>query len=148
MALLGRNPSRHMTDQTAQTPVAVLIVEDEDSIRDSLTELFDVERVRVTSAADTASALAALREGEFDLVVTDLRLGGKHDGGLQVMAAATMLSPDAAVIALTAYPNEMIRLAAHRLGATHFIEKPADLLVIASIAARHGVPSAIAPHLS
>ncbi|NUO62445.1 MAG: response regulator [Gemmatimonadaceae bacterium] len=137
-----------MSENPRPTPAAVLIVEDEDSIRDSLTELFEVEHVHVMSAADTRSALAALYDREFDLVVTDLRLGGKHDAGLQVMAAATMLSPDAAVIALTAYPNEATRHAAHRLGATHFIEKPADLLVIASIAARHGVPSAIAPHLS
>ena len=136
-----------MSENARPNPVAVLIVEDEDSIRDSLTELFEVEHVRVMSAADTPSALAALHDREFDLVVTDLRLGGKHDGGLQVMGAATVLSPDASVIALTAYPNEAIRLAAHRLGATHFIEKPADLLVIASIAARHGVPSAIAPHV-
>lgn len=137
-----------MSENASPAAVTVLIVEDEDSIRESLTELFEVERVRVTSAADTGAALAALHDQEFDLVVTDLRLGGKHDGGLQVMAAATMLSPDAPVIALTAYPNEAVRLAAHRLGATHFIEKPADLLVIASIAARHGVPSAIAPHIS
>ncbi|HEX2780331.1 MAG TPA: response regulator [Gemmatimonadaceae bacterium] len=137
-----------MSENAASAAVAVLIVEDEDSIRESLTELFEVERVSVTSAADTGAALAALHDREFDLVVTDLRLGGKHDGGLQVMAAATVLSPDAAVIALTAYPNEAIRLAAHRLGATHFIEKPADLLLIASIAARHGVPSAVAPHIS
>lgn len=136
-------PSNHQSQATA----SVLIVEDEDSIRESLAELFDVDRVDVVSAADTGAALAALRERDFDLVVTDLRLAGKHDGGLQVMAAATMLSPDAAVIALTAYPNEMVRLAAHRLGATHFIQKPADLLVIASIAARHGVPSALSPHI-
>lgn len=134
-------------DQTS-APAAVLIVEDEDSIRESLAELFEVEHVDVVSAPDTAAALAALRDREFDLVVTDLRLGGKHDGGLHVMAAATMLSPDAAVIALTAYPNEMIRLAAQRLGATHFIQKPADLLVIAGIAARHGIPSALSSHIS
>jgi DNA-binding NtrC family response regulator len=121
----------------------VLIVEDEDSIRDSLTELFEVRSVRVTAAADTATALEALRKEVFDVVVTDLRLAGKHDGGLQVMAAAALLSPDAAVVALTAWPEEQNRLAAGRLGAVEFLEKPADLTTIAHIAARHGVPSAL-----
>ena len=122
---------------------SVLIVEDEDSIRESLAELFDVPGVVVTTAADTATALSALRDGEFDVVVTDLRLAGKHDGGLQVMAATALLSPDAAVIALTAYPQEQNRLAASRLGAAHFLEKPVDLLDIAAIAARNGVQSAL-----
>lgn len=121
----------------------VLIVEDEDSIRDSLTELFDVTSVQVTAVADTAAALEALRSDVFDVVVTDLRLAGKHDGGLQVMAAAALLSPDAAVVALTAWPEEQNRLAAGRLGAVEFLEKPADLTTIATIAARHGVPSAL-----
>lgn len=124
---------------------AVLIVEDEDSIRESLAELFDVAGVSVTTAADTDAALTALRSAEFDLIVTDLRLAGKHDGGLQVMAAAALMSPDAAVIALTAYPQEQNRLAASRLGAAHFLEKPVDLVDIAAIAARHRVPSALAP---
>ena len=121
----------------------VLIVEDEDSIRGSLAELFEVRSVRVTAAANTAAALEALRTEVFDVVVTDLRLAGKHDGGLQVMAAAALLSPDAAVVALTAWPEEQNRLAAGRLGAVEFLEKPVDLTTIATIAARHGVPSAL-----
>lgn len=127
----------------APIPRTVLVVEDESSIRDSLCDLFDVSGVAVTSASDTDGALAALRARSFDLIVTDLRLGPKHDGGLQVMAAATMLSPDAPVIALTAYPEQRNRLAAGRLGAAHFLEKPADLVTIAAIAERHGVPSAL-----
>ena len=123
--------------------LAVLIVEDEDSIRASLVELFEVPEVRVAAASDTAEALDILRRQEFDLVVTDLRLAGKHDGGLQVMAAAALLSPDAAVVALTAYPEEQNRLASHRLGAAVFLQKPVDLLTIATIASRHGVPSAL-----
>ena len=124
-------------------PRSILIVEDEHSIRDSLCDLFDVPGVTVTAAADTGEALAALHSGDFDLIITDLRLGPKHDGGLQVMAAAAMLSPDAAVVALTAYPEQRNRLAADRLGATRFLEKPVDLVTIARIAEQHGVPSAL-----
>ena len=124
-------------------PRTILVVEDEPSIRDSLCDLFDVAGATVTAAADTGEALSALHTRAFDLVVTDLRLGPKHDGGLQVMAAAAMLSPDAAVIALTAYPEPPNRRAAARLGAAHFLEKPVDLLTIAAIAEAHGVPCAL-----
>ena len=124
---------------------AVLIVEDEQSIRDILAELFEGEGSYVRAVGSLAAAQQALGERSYDLIVTDIRLGGKRDGGLQVMAAAGMLSPDATVIALTALPDEDNRGASHRLGAPHFLEKPVDLATIADLAARHGVPTAMRP---
>jgi CheY-like chemotaxis protein len=117
---------------------SVLIVEDEQSIRDVLVELFEVEGNAVTSADLLPEALERLRAQRFDLVVTDLRLGGKRDGGLQVMA------PDAMVLVLTAYPDDSNRQASFRLGALHFLEKPVDLATIAQHAATVGVRSAFA----
>ncbi len=124
----------------------VLIVEDEQSIRDILTELFDAEGTNVTTAGSLDEAKAALARQEYTLIVTDLRLGGKRDGGLQVMAASGLLSPDATVIVLTAYPDVDNREASIRLGATHFLEKPVDLTTLASLAAEAGVPSALFPN--
>ena len=122
----------------------VLIVEDEQSIRDTLAELFEVEGTETVAVGSLPDARHALETQSFDLIVTDLRLGGKRDGGLQVMGAAGLLSPDTAVIVLTAYPDADNRFASLRLGATHFLEKPVDLLTIASLASRHGVPTALA----
>ena len=123
----------------------VLIVEDEQNIRDILTELFDAEGTSVATAATLGEAKAALARREYDLIVTDLRLGGKRDGGLQVMAASGLLSPDATTIVLTAYPDEDVRHASLRLGATHFLEKPVDLQTIAALAADAGVATAMLP---
>lgn len=123
---------------------AVLVVEDEQSIRDILVELFEVEGNAVTAAELLPEALDKLRTQRFDLVVTDLRLGGKRDGGLQVMALAGMLSPDATVLVLTAYPDDSNRQASFRLGALHFLEKPVDLAIIAHHAAGAGVRTALA----
>ena len=123
----------------------VLIVEDEQSIRDVLVELFDVHGTRVESAATLHGATAMLARCAFDLIVTDIRLGGRRDGGLQVMAAAGVLSPDASVIALTAYPDDDNRHASLRLGATHFFEKPVSLETLAVLAADAGVPTAMTP---
>ena len=127
---------------------SVLIVEDEQSIRDVLVELFDVAGARVASAASLDDAKAVLARQSFDLIVTDIRLGGRRDGGLQVMAAAGVLSPDASVIALTAYPDDDNRYASLRLGATHFLEKPVSLETLAELAARVGVPTAMTPVVS
>jgi two-component system response regulator PilR (NtrC family) len=124
---------------------AVLIVEDEQSIRDVLVELFEVDGTAPRAAGTLDDALRALAERPYHFVVTDIRLGGKRDGGLQVMAAAGILAPDAVVVALTAYPDDDNRYASLRLGAMHFLEKPVPLATIAQLAARHGVPSAIYP---
>ncbi|MDB4885915.1 MAG: hypothetical protein JWN79_1353 [Gemmatimonadetes bacterium] len=124
---------------------SVLIVEDEESIRDILVELFDVAGVVVESAGTLDAAKATLASRGFDLIVTDIRLGGRRDGGLQVMAAAGFLSPEATVIALTAYPDDDNRCASLRLGATHFLEKPVSLETLAELASRAGVPSAMTP---
>ena len=122
---------------------SVLIVEDDTCIRDVLIELFDVAGTVVKSAATLGGAQSALASETFDLIVTDIRLGGRRDGGLQVMAAAGVLSPDATVIALTAFPDDDNRQAAMRLGATHFLEKPVALERIAELAASAGVPTAM-----
>ena len=123
---------------------SVLVVEDEQSIRDILVELFEVEGNSVTAAELLPEALDKLRTQRFDLIVTDLRLGGKRDGGLQVMALAGMLSPDAMVLVLTAYPDDSNRQASFRLGALHFLEKPVDLATIANYASTVGVRTALA----
>ena len=125
------------------SPPAVLIVEDETCIRDVLVELFDGSDTIVESAATLESAQAVLAMRSFDLIVTDICLAGRRDGGLQVMAAAGVLSPNATVIVLTAFPGDDNRQAALRLGATHFLEKPVPLERIAALAADAGVPTAM-----
>ena len=127
-------------------PYSVLIVEDELSIRDILAELFEVGGVEPFAVGSLGDAKQALARQPWDLIVTDLRLGGRRDGGLQVMAMAGMLAPDATVIVLTAFPDEDNRHASLRLGATYFLQKPVDLSVIADLAARHGVATALRPH--
>lgn len=124
-------------------PPTVLIVEDEQSIRDVLMELFEEDGTYVRSAGTLEEAKEILAGESFTLIITDIRLGGRRDGGLQVMAVAGVLSPDATVIALTALPDDGNRSASARLGAAHFLEKPIALERIAELAAAAGVPTAL-----
>ncbi len=127
---------------TNTLPHCILIVEDEPSIRESLVDLFDVAGNMVMAAESLGEAKRLLGSRSFELVITDIRLGGHRDGGLQVMASAGLLSPEGTVIALTAYPDDDNRHASRRLGATHFLEKPVGLERIAEIAARIGISCA------
>ena len=141
-------PVELRTPPDPSAPHSVLIIEDELSIRDVLTELFEVGGVDALAVGTLGDAKQALTRQPWDLIVTDLRLGGKRDGGLQVMAMAGMLAPDATVIVLTAFPDDDNRHASLRLGATYFLEKPVDLSVIAGLAARHGVATALCPNVN
>lgn len=131
------------TRESSAERASVLIVEDEQGIRDILVELFEVPGTTVRAAGTVGEAQTALAGRCYDLIVTDLRLAGRRDGGLQVTAAAGLLSPDARVIVLTAFPDADHERAAHRLGAQHFLEKPVDIGIIADLAARYGVPTAL-----
>jgi DNA-binding NtrC family response regulator len=135
-----------MSDDTPKN--SVLIVEDEQSIRDVLVELFEHPANHITAAPMLPEAIEALRSRTFELIVTDLRLGGKRDGGLQVMGMAGMLSPNALVLVLTAFPDDDNKQASSRLGALHFLEKPVDLATIAALAAEHGIPTALRPDVA
>jgi DNA-binding NtrC family response regulator len=124
---------------------SILIVDHEHSVRNALAELFDTEENEITSAGTLEGALQALSRGSYDLIVTDLRLGVRASGGLQVMAAAGVLSPSATVIVQSAESDHSTREASLRLGATYFLRKPADLAAVASLAARHDVASVHSP---
>ncbi len=130
---------------TSEIAPSVLIVEDEPCIRDVLAELFDIRGVVVDSAATAEQAREYLANRAYSLILTDIRLGGTRHGGLQVMAVAGVLAPEATIIALTAFPDEATRAAARRLGASHFIEKPVTLERIAELAGFAGVPTAMSP---
>lgn len=123
----------------------MLIVDDEASIRDTLADLFEEGGTRVVVAATVEEAKAALARERLDLIVTDIRLGAKRDGGLQVMAVAGMLAPDAVVVALTAFPDEAVRRAAERLGASCYLTKPADLKELVALSARCGITTTLGP---
>jgi DNA-binding NtrC family response regulator len=127
-------------------PKRVLLVEDELSIRESLVDLFASDQVSVVAVATLEEAKAALfAKNALDLIVTDLRLGGNRDGGLQVLAAAGLVHPRTPVIVLTAFPDDDNKHASERLNATYFLEKPVDLTIIAKLAGDHGVSTALSP---
>ncbi len=130
-------------------PKRILIVEDEISIREALVDLFASPETTVVAAATLSDAKVAIfADQPLDLIVTDLRLGGNRDGGLQVLAAAGLVHQTTPVIVLTAFPDDDNRHASERLNATYFLEKPVDLTVIARLALDHGVLSALSPFKS
>lgn len=90
------------------TAPAVLVVDDEAGMRDTLTDIFTDAGYRVSSAGDGNEALDRLREGHFDVVIMDMRMPGK-DG---VSTLEEMGPPPPPVIMITAYAvDDLLRRA-------------------------------------
>ena len=100
----------------------LLVVDDEEVIRDVLTTLLEKAGHRVTTASDAAEALALFDDESFDLVLLDLMLPDRP--GLEVMREIRRREPDAVVVIVTAYSSIEGAIEAMREGAFHYIPKP------------------------
>ena len=104
---------------------SILIVEDEKILRISLADALKAEGYTVLAVDDGNEALAVLAEGEFSLVITDIRLPGA--GGTEVLRASLAESPATPVIMMTGYGSIKDAVEAMRAGAFDYVTKPFDL---------------------
>ena len=101
---------------------AVLVVDDEESLRSLLTRLLEREGFRPFSASDGEQAIRLFREESPLVVISDIRMP-KMDG-LTMLTEIRRIDRAAAVILMTGQGNEDILLSALRGGATNFFKKP------------------------
>jgi two-component system response regulator PilR (NtrC family) len=105
--------------------VDLLIVDDEVSLRDFLTIVFEEDGCRVETAATLADGRAAIQKNEPDLVLCDLML---PDGsGLDLLREAKAQNPLIAVIMITAHTSTKSAVEALKAGAFDYIAKPFDI---------------------
>jgi two-component system response regulator PilR (NtrC family) len=105
--------------------VNLLIVDDEVSLRDFLTIVFEEEGWQVETAATVADARAAVQRSEPDLILCDLML---PDGsGLDLLRDAKAQNPSIAVIMITAHTSTKSAVEALKSGAFDYIAKPFDI---------------------
>jgi len=103
----------------------LLIVDDEASLRDFLTIVFEEEGWRVESAGSLAEARAAIGRREPDLVLCDLMV---PDGsGIDLVREIKAQSPSVAFIMITAYTSTKSAVEALKAGAFDYIAKPFDI---------------------
>jgi two-component system response regulator PilR (NtrC family) len=100
----------------------ILIVDDEEVVRDVLTELVRREGYQPVPARSGEEALVLLEREEIDLVLLDLMLPGMS--GLEVMRQVKGRDPEQVVIVVTAYSSIEGAIEAMRDGAFHYIPKP------------------------
>jgi len=109
----------------ADVPRSLLIVEDDEALRDRLARAFRDRGYEVRQAADAEAALAAARDDSPEFVVADLRMPGRS--GVELIRELVALDPSTTAVVLTGYGSIATALEAIRAGAVDYLTKPADV---------------------
>ena len=102
----------------------ILVVDDEPSMRTTLSILLKREGYRVSLAESGAEALPMLAPGEYDMILTDLKMEGMD--GIELLRHIKAVDPQAEVLIFTAYGTIASAVEAMKLGAYDYIGKPFD----------------------
>ncbi len=109
----------------------VLLVEDDESLREVMGFNLQDAGFEVTSCPDAKAALQSFDPDAYDCVITDIRMPGMS--GLELLEALLERDPQAVVVVVTAYGNKERAVEAMRLGAFHYVEKPVNNLALQAV---------------
>jgi DNA-binding NtrC family response regulator len=114
--------------------VRILIVDDEPSVRFSLSELLEADGHDVRVAEHAPAGLALLESWPADLILTDLRMPAMD--GLTLLDEVRTRHPEAVVALITAHGDERTAVAALKRGAFDYLPKPFDNDEVRALAGR------------
>src|SRR6187549_1523663 len=103
----------------------ILIADDHDSLRRGLAQAVAEAGHDVEEAPNGNAAIEKLHEGFFDVVVSDLKMGGST--GLEVLKTAKTLHPSTAIILMTAFGSVSTAVEAMKSGAFDYVQKPFEI---------------------
>ena len=118
---------------------SILVVDDEENLRNLLSKILSDGGHVVETAADGEAALAKYKASRYDLVLLDLKLP-KLDG-MSVLRGIMEHDPDALVIIITAFSTIDTAIEAIKLGAYHYVGKPfrpEELMIVVNQAFERG----------
>src|ERR1044072_729733 len=103
----------------------ILIIDDEKSIRKTLTEILTYEGYKISEAADGAEGFKMFQEKQYDAVLCDIKMP-KMDG-LEFLEKAKETNPDIPIVMVSGHGNIDTAVDAVKKGAFDYISKPPDL---------------------
>jgi DNA-binding NtrC family response regulator len=109
----------------------ILIAEDDPVQREIIQDILKMSGYETLGVASGKDAIASLKEGVFDLLITDMRMPEMN--GLELLRQAKRARPEIEVVLMTAYATVQTAVAAMKEGASDYLAKPFDkdeLLVV------------------
>lgn len=110
----------------------ILVVDDEESIRDIVSQFFQQYGCHVVSAADGQEGVNKVKNDQFDLIFLDLNM--PRMPGMEALPHLRTLNPDARIIIMTAFASYESKVEAREKGAYDYILKPVNLSKLKDVA--------------
>ena len=107
----------------------VLLVDDEKEFLEIMSERMESRGMEVTTATSADKVLSLIEKKSFDAIVMDFQMPGMD--GMEALKAIKDKKPELQIILLTGYATVEKTVEAMKIGATDFLEKPADLEALA-----------------
>jgi DNA-binding NtrC family response regulator len=104
--------------------ISILVVDDEESVRDSLYNWFREDGYRVECAESAKIALSILESDSFDIILADIKMPGMD--GLEMLRRIKSLKKDSIIIVMTAFATVDTAVQALKDGAFDYVTKPFD----------------------
>jgi len=103
----------------------ILVADDHDSLRRGVARALTDARHQVDEAPNGNIAIEKLHEGQYDVILSDLKMGGSD--GMDVLRTAKALHPTTAVILMTAFGSINTAVEAMKIGAFDYVQKPFEI---------------------
>ena len=103
----------------------ILVADDHDSLRRGIVRALSDAKHEVDEAPNGNVAIEKLHEGQYDVVVSDLKMGGSD--GMDVLRTTKALHPTTAVILMTAFGSVHTAVEAMKSGAFDYVQKPFEI---------------------
>src|SRR5215212_8146548 len=103
----------------------ILVADDHDSLRRGIVRALSDAHHEVDEAPNGNVAIEKLHEGQYDVVLSDLKMGGSD--GMDVLRTAKSLQPNTAVILMTAFGSIHTAVEAMKIGAFDYVQKPFEI---------------------
>ena len=120
---------------------SILVVDDDEVLRERMARAFRDRGHEVRTAANHDAAMVAARADSPEWAVVDLRMPGRS--GLELLRDLKALDPATRVVMLTGYGAISTAVDAVKLGATHYLPKPADADEVLAALARDDAPTGV-----
>src|SRR6187401_3142403 len=104
---------------------SILVADDHDSLRRGIVRALSDAHHQVDEAPNGNVAIEKLHEGQYDVVLSDLKMVGSD--GMDVLRTAKALHPTSAVILMTAFGSVHTAVEAMKIGAFDYVQKPFEI---------------------
>jgi DNA-binding response OmpR family regulator len=132
MGAMGYAPERSFSPDAGDGSLLILVVDDEEDLRETLTRSFARDGHEVVAVADGPAALAQAARCDFDVVLLDVDLGPVGPDGYDVCRSLRRRRNYAPVIMLTALDSEADAVEGLEAGADDYVTKPFGLAELRS----------------